>query len=113
MPNKALRPCNHPGCHELVQSGYCDKHKKDSRQYDKCRGNANERGYTRQWQELRRAFLLSYPLCHDCFNLVPQRVTQANEVHHIKAKRNGGTDSWDNLMQLCHTCHSKRTFKGE
>jgi hypothetical protein len=33
MPNRPLRPCGQPGCPELVSGGYCDKHKKQVRQY--------------------------------------------------------------------------------
>lgn len=47
------------------------------------------------------------PICEDC-NRLP-----STEVHHIIKKRDGGPDSFDNVMALCHDCHSVRTGKGE
>lgn len=55
--------------------------------------------------------LRSSPLCLDC--AAQGLTTAATEVHHIIAKRDGGTDSEDNLMALCKSCHSKRTNAGE
>ena len=78
---------------------------------DASRGSARERGYTVQWEKIRKLFLMKNPLCADCLN--KGWVTPANEVHHVKALRNGGTHDSNNLMSLCKSCHSKRTAKGE
>jgi hypothetical protein len=43
------------------------------------------------------------------------RVCKAKEnlqVHHIKAKKDGGTDKLSNLMSLCETCHEKHHRQG-
>ena len=116
MAMRPLRTCNHPGCPELVQSGYCTQHTKDkqsTRLYDKQRGSNTARGYGYAWSLTRLQFLKANPLCHDCLNDKPEQVTPAKEVHHILAKRKGGKDDHDNLMSLCHRHHSIRTFRGE
>ena len=113
MAQRARRPCRKIGCPELIAGGtkYCDKHTKDARSYDKQRGTAAERGYDYKWSLIRLRFLKEFPLCYDCLAL--GRVEVANEVHHIKKKRDSGTDEWDNLMSECHACHSRRTLRGE
>ena len=55
--------------------------------------------------------LAEHPLCHDC--QVAGRVTMGVDVHHVEAKRDGGDNSFENLMTLCKSCHSKRTANGE
>jgi 5-methylcytosine-specific restriction protein A len=60
------------------------------------------------WRTLRRAFLASVPLCHDC----RQRglMVYATEVHHIKERRDFPelAFDWDNLMALCKACHNAK-----
>lgn len=51
------------------------------------------------------------PLCQDC--LAVGRTEIGVEVHHIKAKRDGGDNSFENLMTLCKSHHSQRTARGE
>jgi 5-methylcytosine-specific restriction protein A len=55
--------------------------------------------------------LASSPLCADPFGDHARDgvVVAASEVDHIKPKRNGGRDDWDNLQTLCQVCHSKKT----
>lgn len=55
MAIKAKRPCCYPGCPELVGSGYCDKHKKQSSDYR--RGTAHQRGYNYKWSQYSKRFL--------------------------------------------------------
>ena len=106
-PSRLKRPCNHPGCPELVEKGYCEKHKRERAQrYDKARGNFRERGYSSSWDKLRQWFITQNPLCHDC--LERGDVTPGTAVHHIKHKEDGGTDAPENLMTLCHRCHNAR-----
>lgn len=56
-------------------------------------------------------YLRANPFCSDCTD--GKLTTQATEVHHKVAKRDGGQDEWNNLESLCKSCHSKRTAKGE
>lgn len=51
-------------------------------------------------------------LCEDCW--AKGIATPAEEVHHIKKltpaniKDESVTLNWDNLVALCHDCHTKR-----
>ena len=54
MANRAKRPCLMQGCSNLVNSGYCDKHK---RKTVENRGTAHQRGYTSKWARYSKAFL--------------------------------------------------------
>jgi RNA-directed DNA polymerase len=53
-----------------------------------------------EWQELRRSILerdnYTCQHCHGADKL---------EVHHLKARHEGGTDRPDNLITLCEDCH--------
>lgn len=115
MPTRAGSACTSPGCAGIVRAGVCSvcgprKVQRDA-DYDRRRGSAASRGYGRRWQDLRLMFLRANPVCADCERL--GQVTEATEVHHKLAKRDGGRDEWDNLEALCKPCHSKRTMRGE
>jgi 5-methylcytosine-specific restriction protein A len=77
------------------------------------RPNSGERGYDNSWRKVRNYHLLGKPLCEDC--LKENRYESATDVHHkIKlADRPDLRDDPNNLMSLCHSCHSKRTAQGE
>lgn len=115
MPSRAAIPCRNRECNGLVRDGKCgvcgSQRKERDRVLDERRGTAAQRGYDARWQRLRLMQLASEPLCRDC--KTEGRVTMGVEVHHIKAKRDGGEDSFENLMTLCKSHHSKRTAKGE
>jgi len=109
-----MKFCLHPGCTTLVEGGRCPEHEKHDRiQYDKARGSNTERGYGYAWSLIRKRYLQRNPLCVDCLQGKPERVTVASEVHHITKKRDGGTDRDENLMALCKKHHSARTMRGE
>jgi 5-methylcytosine-specific restriction protein A len=77
------------------------------------RPNASERGYDNSWRKVRKYHLLHNPLCEDC---VKQGLyIPGQDVHHIKkvSEHPHLRDDPDNLMTLCHSCHSIRTAKGE
>jgi 5-methylcytosine-specific restriction protein A len=116
MPSRAGTPCSDRACSGVVHSGVCGRcgvrRGGKDRAYDAGRGSASQRGYDATWQRVRRMHLANKPLCHDCFN-EGGRVTIATEVHHIIAKRDGGTNEFENLMSLCKSHHSQRTAKGE
>ena len=64
-----------------------------------------------RWVKLRNGYLMQNPLCERC--LKEDRVTAAQEVHHIKPISTGKDDvemmglAYDpgNLMALCKECH--------
>ena len=107
MPNRPKRLCNHPGCPELVASGYCDKHaKQKQQQYDKQRGNFRQRGYTTAWDKVRAIKIKHNPLCERCEK--KGIVTPAALVHHIVSLSKGGElSNINNLMSLCVQCHDE------
>ena len=110
MPYKPKRPCSYPGCGRLTDGRYCDEHKQIAeRQYNQyLRDCDTNKRYGRAWKKLRAHFLLLHPLCEQCNS--EDRLTAAEEVHHILPLANGGTNDEDNLMALCKSCHSKITI---
>lgn len=68
------------------------------------RESAAKRGYGRRWQRLRIMVLRRFPMCQ-----VQGCPRAAVDVHHREAKRAGGRDSFENLVALCHECHSAIT----
>lgn len=112
MPIAAKRPCKKPGCHKLVTSGYCDDHQGETRQYDKGRGTASQRGYTSAWARYSRAYRRKNPLCVMC--QAEGRLRVADHVDHIKAV--SGPDDplfWEpsNHQSICISHHSQKTAK--
>jgi 5-methylcytosine-specific restriction protein A len=85
-----------------VEAGtqYCPKHKKQYAHRD-----SSHYGY--RWRKIRTVYLAKNPICADCQK--NNKLTPANEVHHVVSVADGGTDRDDNLMALCKSCHSKRT----
>lgn len=110
MPYRIERPCKNHQCPNTTSNsnGYCDECKADEH-----RGNANERGYDAKWEKFRKRFLRENPLCEDC--LKERTLTPATDVHHIIKLRDAPERKFDknNLMALCHKCHSARTKRGE
>jgi 5-methylcytosine-specific restriction protein A len=111
MPHKPLRPCNAPGCSELVPSGRCATHRKQhQRKLDDPKTSTREREFywSTRWRKTRARFIAVYPWCVDCE--AEGRRTLVEEVDHIVPIADGG-DRWDwnNLRSLCSTHHSRRT----
>jgi 5-methylcytosine-specific restriction endonuclease McrA len=65
------------------------------------RPNAHQRGYTRQWQKIRKQVLASEVFCRYCVG--PRRF--ADQVHHID--HNTRNNHRDNLAPICTPCHMK------
>ena len=91
MPSRAKRICNYPGCNQLVDSGYCEKHQKNrqvdrkqqARLEDQRRGSAHERGYTSKWQRYSRWFLHQHENVF-CKLQLPGCTNLAECVDHIQ-----------------------------
>lgn len=122
MPSRAPTNCTKPGCNGLIRNDVCTccgpKRRQRDRAHDDRRGTAAQRGYDHTWRKVRRMQLMREPLCYDCKtgggnNMGGGVITIATEVHHIVARRDGGDNSFDNLMSLCKTHHSIRTNRGE
>jgi 5-methylcytosine-specific restriction protein A len=83
------------------------------RQADARRGGARERGYTREWEKARAAFLEHHPLCAECRGR--GRLTAAEVVDHVTPHRGDARLFWDadNWQALCAPCHNAKTGRGE
>lgn len=110
MPNRPKRPCRQPGCPELVDSGFCDKHQNHRRALDR-RTSSTQRGYDADWQRVRiEALRRDKYLCQHC--LREGRVTPAEDVDHIVPLSRGGARlDHGNLQSLCRPCHNVKTAK--
>jgi 5-methylcytosine-specific restriction endonuclease McrA len=82
MPRAFLRPCRYcrQAC-DLHPSGYCpDCRENLPEQTDESRGSSRERGYTKQWEKLRRKALARDQFtCCGC-GWQPDTVKTANEM---------------------------------
>ena len=62
---------------------------------------------TARWQRLRAYQLSRQPLCEWC--LESERVTEANEVHHVHAHKGDLEKFWNGpFVSTCKSCHSSR-----
>ena len=87
MPRKPKRPCSHPGCPKLTDERFCEEHEKlEAKRYEKYDRAPDTK-------------------CEQC--LEEGRLTEAEQVHHIKPLAEGGDHSDGNLMSLCSSCHAK------
>lgn len=103
MP-RANAVCNVPGCPTIaVQAGRCAVHQRETaRKYDGQRGTPAQRGYDRDWQKIRKAYIAKHPYCAQCGRY-------AVIVDHILPLRRGGTHDASNLQSMCRACHSGKT----
>ena len=107
MPRKPKKPCAYPGCPELTDEQYCEKHKAEAVQsYERYQRRPDvHKKYGRAWKRIRDSYAAAHPLCERC--LAEGRATAMDEVHHIIPISQGGTHARDNLMSLCRSCHNK------
>lgn len=107
MPYKPKRPCSYPGCPNLTNGRYCEKHQKlIDRQYEKYgRDPEEKRRYRGNWKKIRDRYIAAHPLCEEC--LKAGRYTKAEQVHHIVPLSEGGSSRDENLMSLCGECHAR------
>ena len=106
MPYKPKRPCSSPGCPNLTEGQFCEEHaKQEARRYEwYSRDPAAKKRYGRTWKRIRDRYIKTHPLCEHCAK--DEKITPAEEVHHIKPLSHGGTNDENNLMSLCKSCHS-------
>ena len=107
VPRKPKKPCSYPGCPELTEGRYCEKHQKqENARYEKYdRDPAVRRRYGRAWKRIRDSYVKTHPFCEQCYKngiIVP-----VDEVHHKIPLSEGGTHDRNNLIALCKSCHSR------
>jgi len=54
------------------------------------------------WRTLRNAFINANPYCAKCGD-------KATVADHIVRRKDGGTDTFNNLMALCYSCHQSKS----
>lgn len=102
MSQRVASPCSHPGCPNMAipGTGRCAAHQRSPRRDDRLSPSA--RGYDREWQRIRAAYLRRNPWCVMCG-------ARATQVDHILPLARGGTHDASNLESLCASCHSRKT----
>ena len=107
VPRKPKKPCSYPGCPNLTDGMYCEKHRKEERRkYDRYERAADvHKKYGRSWKRIRDRYIQEHPFCERCFK--EGTMVRAEEVHHILPVSQGGTNESSNLMALCQSCHTK------
>ena len=75
----------------------------------RIRASAYSRGYTRNWQHARLAYLTLHPLCVLC--QAAGRIEAATVIDHIVPHRGDHQLFWDrsNWQALCKACHDRKT----
>ncbi len=114
MALRPKKPCNKPGCRQLVNGPYCKEHtetikRKNWQRIDRNRESSTKRGYGYKWKKARDAFLTDNPLCVQC--LKEGLTVAANVVDHIIPHKGDMELFWDssNLQALCSTCHNRKS----
>lgn len=110
-PARIAVACAQPRCpNAAIRDGRCALHVRPARpttvRYDRARGTSVQRGYGYGWQQLRAEVLALRPWCQEVGCPRP-----ATDVHHIIARRRGGSDDPANLVSLCASCHSRVTIR--
>jgi len=114
MAIRPKKPCNRPGCRELVNTTYCKEHadiikRKNWKQIDQNRESSTKRGYGYKWKKARDGFLVSHPLCAECEDA--GRTTAAGVVDHKIPHKGDMILFWDksNWQSLCAPCHNRKS----
>ena len=105
MPHKPAKPCAYPGCPNLTQKRFCEKHAAlAAREYDKYTRHEPGKRYGYAWRIIRNRYAMAHPMCEKC--LEAGRYRKMDVVHHILPLEHGGTNDVSNLISLCNRCHA-------
>jgi 5-methylcytosine-specific restriction enzyme A len=103
MPNRPRRPCNHPGCKQLTNTGYCEQHQPkpwaDKQDLRRFKG--------RHLQRERDRLFDQHPLCMECEKAGVVRASTQRD--HIIPLAEGGLDIPENTQALCDDCHKLKS----
>lgn len=104
------RYCSVASCKSMSIEGsyYCSKHKEEFKTPDN-RPSARERGYTKEWENTSKEYLLKNPLCVNC--LSNGKEVKATVTDHKLNAQGYPNLFWSesNWQSLCHSCHSIKT----
>lgn len=78
------------------------------RERDAQRPSSTERGYDRQWRELRAAFIVDHPTC--CVPGCGRPTVDVDHVEDVRAHPERRLDA-TNLRAFCHAHHAQRTAR--
>ncbi|HLG44752.1 MAG TPA: hypothetical protein VKY24_00810, partial [Reyranella sp.] len=78
------------------------------RERDAQRPSSSERGYDREWRELRASFILDHPTC--CVRGCGRPTVDVDHVEDIRAHPHRRLDR-TNLRPFCHAHHAQRTAR--
>ncbi len=104
MPNRISSPCAQPGCPAVTTQRRCPKHQRAYQHEYAARPNrrrSQQVYHTNAWRKLRAAALERDPYC-PCG-------AKATEADHIIPRKQGGSDTLDNLQGRCKRHHSQKT----
>jgi len=101
-----------------TRGGYCDDcFLARQRAYEEGRPSAAARGYDREWQATRAAYLADNPWCEcdDCLQLPAWRRPEATVVDHKDGLGPLGPRGHDpsNLRSMTKPCHDRRTARDQ
>src|SRR5690554_523029 len=100
MPHSPKKPCRHPGCPELTNDIFCEKHKKESnRIYNLYQRDQLSKTFykTKEWVELRKRKLQQSPFCEECKK--GGTIVVGKIVDHIVPIKQGGAPYDINNLQ--------------
>jgi 5-methylcytosine-specific restriction protein A len=121
MSGPIKKPCANIGCPNLTTTKYCIEHeylvKREQQHYDKQRGSAHSRGYTKEWWERSRAFLRKpgNEFCklrlEGCFGL-SQCTDHIIPVDGPDDPNFWNEDNWQASCNHCNRAKGKRRLDG-
>lgn len=111
MPYKPKHPCSYPGCPGWYRAGIARNIRRSLRRITISTSAIRpaSAGIGGHGGRSGDRYLAGHPLCEKCREA--GRLTNAEEVHHIKPLSKGGTHAEHNLMALCKRCHSEITAR--
>lgn len=110
MATRTRRFCGHPGCTELVVSGYCEAH---SAQHEQSRidsrESASRRGYDSRWRAFSKRYL-ARPENQFCALRISPRCNHLAEcvdhIHPLQGPRDPRKYDKSNLQPACNACNT-------
>lgn len=113
MPYRPKKPCRQPGCPELTNDVFCEKHKKENNKiYNQYQRDELSRTFYRtpRWIETRKKKLHLSPFCEECKKVGTMVVGKVVD-HIVPIKQGGEPYDLDNLQTLCWSCHSRKSIE--